>query len=58
MPPEIDREPIVDQQIWRGWVQRGKRREDAITRRTRRIGILLILAALGSSLYLLTKGAL
>lgn len=46
-------EQVVDQQIWRGWVQRGKRRGEVMPRGSKWVATLLALIICGWALYLL-----
>ena len=47
-------EPAIDEVIWRDWVQRGKRRENAAVRKRKiAAGIIAILLAAGSAIYAL-----
>ena len=53
MPTSMNDQPVVDEQIWREWVQNGKRRERASIRRfTVMAGIAFLLLATGSTFYL------
>ena len=54
--PVADNE-VVNEAIWRAWVQTGRRREKATARLLRLIaGIALGLFALGGTFYLLAAG--
>lgn len=54
MYTEIDDAPVVNEEVWRAWVQKGKLREEATARRARVLGgIVLVLLAFGSAFYLL-----
>ncbi len=47
-------EPVPDEEVWRGWVQRGKRRENATQhRRKMAAAMVAVLVTLGSVIYLL-----
>ena len=49
-------EPVVDQQIWRAWVQRGRQREQVTGRKTIVLaGIVFAAASVGSVFYLLAS---
>ena len=53
MPALIDEPPVIDEQLWREWVLRGKRREKASIRRFMvGAGIALVLLTGGSMFYL------
>lgn len=46
-------EPVVDEQIWRAWVQRGRQREQATGRKTKVLaGMILAALSAGSAFYL------
>ena len=48
-------EPVVDEQIWRAWVQKGRRREEETVRKMRLVaGVVVILLALGGAFYRLS----
>jgi hypothetical protein len=45
---------VVDEEIWRAWVQKGKLREQATARKLKLLaGIALVLLALGGAFYFL-----
>ena len=47
-------EPAIDEVIWRDWVQRGKRRENAAARKRKiAAAIIAIVLAAGSAIYAL-----
>ena len=49
-----DDAPVVNEEIWRAWVQEGKLREEATARKAKVLGgIVLVLLAFGSAFYLL-----
>jgi type IV secretory pathway TrbF-like protein len=53
MPGLIDEPPVIDEQLWREWVLKGKRQEKASIRRFMVVaGIAFVLLAAGSMLYL------
>ena len=52
MPAFIDEPPVIDEQLWREWLLKGKRREKASIRRFMVIaGIAFVLLAAGSVFY-------
>jgi hypothetical protein len=47
-----DATPVVNEEIWRAWVQKSKRREKATARKAKVFGgIVLVLLASGSAYY-------
>lgn len=55
MPALIDEPPVIDEQLWREWVLKGKQREKASIRRFMVVaGIGFVLLAAGSMFYLFT----
>jgi len=47
-------EAVIDEQIWRAWVQRGRQREQATSRTTVLLaGVALILLAVAGTIYVL-----
>lgn len=47
-------EPVVNEEIWRAWIQKGKLRDQAAARRGRLLGrIVVITLALGAAFYFL-----
>lgn len=54
MPALIDEPPVIDEQLWREWVLKGKQREKASIRRFMVVaGIAFVLLAGESMFYLL-----
>lgn len=55
MPALIDEPPVIDEQLWREWVLKGKQREKASIRRFMVVAaISFVLLAAGSMFYLFT----
>jgi hypothetical protein len=51
-------EPIVNEEIWRAWVQKGKLLDQAAARRGRLLGgIAVITLAVGAAFYFLAAGS-
>jgi hypothetical protein len=54
MSTATDDAPVLNEQVWRAWIEKGKLRDQAIARRARVLGgIVLSLLACGSAIYLL-----
>jgi hypothetical protein len=54
MPTATEDELVVDEEIWRAWLQKGKLREKATARKAKVLGgIVFVLLAFGSTFYLL-----
>lgn len=54
MSTVIEDQPVIDEEIWHEWVQKGKLREQATDRKTKVLtGIAVLLLACGSAFYLL-----
>jgi hypothetical protein len=50
----LEKEPVLDEEVWRAWLRKGKLREEATARKAKVLGgILLALLAAGGTLYLL-----
>lgn len=47
---------VVDEEIWRAWIQEGKLREAATARKAKVFGgIVMVLVAIGGVFYLLAR---
>ncbi len=54
MDTSTDDRPLVDEEIWRAWIQKGKLREEATARKLKKlVRIALAILALGTVFYLL-----
>jgi hypothetical protein len=54
MSTATDDAPVLNEKVWRAWIEKGKLRDQAIARRARVLGgIVLSLLACGSAIYLL-----
>jgi hypothetical protein len=51
LTPVDDQAALVNEQIWRAWVQKGRLQEQAAARKSKIVGIVLVLLALGSAFY-------
>jgi hypothetical protein len=51
---ETEDQPVVDEKVWRAWLQKGKLREETTARKAKVLGgIVLVLLAFGSAFYFL-----
>ncbi len=52
MPAATEQLPVLDEEVWRAWLQKRKRQEEATTRKAKMTGvILLVLLFFGSAFY-------
>ena len=50
MHTAMDVTPVVDEEIWSSWVQKGKQQEQATARKAKIvIGVMLVLLAIGGA---------
>jgi hypothetical protein len=54
MPITTENEPVVNDEVWRAWVQKGKQREKAQVRRVKEtVEIAAALLVVGGAVYFL-----
>jgi hypothetical protein len=53
MDISTEAQPVLNEEIWRAWIQKGKRREESAARKFKIVaGIVLLALALGTAIYL------
>jgi hypothetical protein len=52
MSTSIVHEAVLDEKIWRAWLQKGKLGEQATARKARLVALIALVAAAGSAFFL------